>query len=155
MNKSKRYQLNYLSEYFYDKYQTSQYPEIENKRSRPYIVILIRIDENTFAIPFRTNIKHRHCYKFKTSDRPSVSGTGLDYTKAVIINDDAYIGASARINDKEYTELDANFHRIAREFERYVRGYVRYISFGKGKYDNPGYKYTTLQYFHKELGIDK
>ena len=154
MNRNKRYKLNYLSKEFYIKYNSIDYPEIENKESRPYMVMLIKIDNNTFAVPFRTNVKHSNCYKFKTSTRPTDTVTGLDYTKAVIVNDDTYIGPTARINDKEYVELDRNFHLIAKAFTAYVKGYIKYASCKKVTYNAQKYKYTTLRYFHAELGLE-
>lgn len=149
-----KYSLNYLSDTFYSKYNVAEYPEIENKNNRPYIVILIRIEQNTFAIPFRTNVKHSNCYKFRTSTRHTNSVTGLDYTKAVIVNDSTYIGEPAIINNKEYSELDARFHIIEKEFKNYVKSYIRYAKGYKGAYNMQKFKYTTLQYFHKELGIE-
>ncbi|MGN1115439.1 MAG: hypothetical protein ACI4TH_02585 [Candidatus Ornithomonoglobus sp.] len=73
MNKNKRYRLNYLSDEFYKEYSLEKCPEIENKQNRPYMVILIEIDGNTFAVPFRTNVKHTNCYKFQTSTKPTNS----------------------------------------------------------------------------------
>ena len=154
MNKNnKKYKLNYLTTPFYEKYNSVDYPEIENKSNRPYMVMLIQVERNTFAIPFRTNVKHNNCYKFQTSSRTTGSITGLDYSKAVIVNDDNYIGSAARINDMEYTELDTNYHIIIKQFTSFVKGYIKY---GKGKlneYQAKKYKFTTLKYFHKELGI--
>ena len=118
------------------------------------MVLLLHIDANTFAIPFRTNISHNNCYKFKNSTRPTNTITGLDYTKAVIVNDAAYIGDVARINDKEYVELNDNYKFIVRQFYKYVNDY---IAFAKGKtnyYSIKKFRYTTLKYFHKELGVD-
>lgn len=59
----KKYELKYLSEEFYKKYNSVDYPEIEKKKERPYMVMLIKIENNTFAIPFRTNVKHTACYR--------------------------------------------------------------------------------------------
>lgn len=87
---------------FIERLHSSDYPEIENKDNRPYIVVLIKIENNTFAVTFRTNVPHNNCYKFKKSTRPTNTVTGLDYTKAVIVNNSKYIGAEARINDMEY-----------------------------------------------------
>ncbi len=98
MNNKNNYKLNYLSADFYAAYDSVTFPEIENKSNRPYIVILLKIENNTFALPFRTNVKHSSCYKFKTSSRPTDTITGIDYTKAVVVNNSNYIGASARIN---------------------------------------------------------
>lgn len=155
MNKNnKQYKLNYLSPAFYKRYSPDKYPEIENKENRPYMVLLLKVDENTFAIPFRTNVKHNNCYKFKTSTRSTDSITGLDYSKAVIVNEDGYIGEAARINDAEYTELDTNYHIIIKRFTTYVRGYIKYVNKTRNEYQAFKYKYTTLQYFHKELGVE-
>ncbi|MCM1136804.1 MAG: hypothetical protein NC400_14670, partial [Clostridium sp.] len=154
MNKeNKKYKLNYLSVEFYKKYNSNIYPEIVNKEDRPYMVLLVKVANNTFAIPFRTNLKHNNCYKFKNSTRATCRTTGLDYSKAVIVNDTVYIGNKARINDAEYTELDANYHIIIKRFTTYVRNYVKYATRKSNKYKALNYKYTTLKYFHKELGI--
>lgn len=149
--KSKKYKLNYLSAHFYSKYNSIDYPEIENKANRPYMVMLIQIENNTFAIPFRTNVKHHNCYKFKSSSRQTNSTTGLDYTKAVIVNDNKYIGEPARVNDMEYIELDSNYHIIVKQFTSFVKGYIKLINGTLNKYQAKNYKYTTLKYFEKEL----
>ena len=117
------------------------------------MVMLIKIDENIFAVPFRTNVKHNNCYKFRTSSRPTNTITGLDYSKAVVVNDDKYIGDPARINDMEYTELDANYHIIIKQFTSFVKGYVKLINGTLNEYQRKNYQYTTLKYFHNELGI--
>lgn len=153
MNRNKHYKLNYLSEAFYEKYTSAQFPEIETKYNRPYMVMLIKIDNNTFAVPFRTNIRHSNCYKFKQTTRQTDTVTGLDYSKAVIVNDSAYIGDVARINDKEYDELDRNYYIIIKRFKKYVSGYIDFINGKSDEYTIKRYKYTTLKYFHNELNI--
>lgn len=153
MNNKKQYQLNYLSPNFYSDYNSTDYPEIENKANRPYMVMLIKIENNTFAVPFRTNVPHNNCYKFKTSTRPTNSVTGLDYTKAVIVNNIKYIGLPATINDKEYIELNSNYGFIINQFKKFVSDYIKFVHSEKGYYAEKKFKYTTLKYFHKELGI--
>ncbi len=153
MNKNKYYKINFLSADFYNEYTSELYPEIEHKENRPYVVVLIKIHENTFAVPFRTNIKHDNCYKFKTSTRPTNSITGIDFTKAVIINDSKFIGDAARINDKEYLELDSNYFIIISRFTKYVEGYIEHMKGKTNPYKAKRYQYTTLKYFHKELGV--
>lgn len=148
------YSLNRLSAEFYKDYESARYPEIENKEDRPYMVLVIKIERNTFALPLRTNIRHNYGYKFKTSDRKTESCTGIDYTKAVIINDQKYIGEVASINGKEYVEIDRNAHRIIAGFERYLNGYIRYRKSGGTTYDQKRYRYSTLKYFHDELGLE-
>ena len=107
MNTKKDYQLNYLSADFYNKYNSSGYPEIENKDNRPYMVVLIKIKNNTFAVPFRTNVPHSNCYKFKKSTRPTNTVTGLDYTKALVITRDDYIDTTRypEIDHKEFNYI--------------------------------------------------
>ncbi len=153
MNTKKDYQLNYLSDEFYAKYNHTDYPEIENKDNRPYMVILIKIENNTFAVPFRTNVPHNNCYKFKNSTRPTNSVTGIDYTKAVIVNESKYIGDDARINDKEYIELNDNYLFIIKKFRKFVTDYIEFANGKKAYYASKKFKFTTLKYFHKELGI--
>lgn len=118
------------------------------------MVLLIKIKNNTFAIPFRTNIHHNNCYKFKTSTRSTDSVTGIDYTKAVIVNNIKYIGTPARINDKEYTELSDNYGFIIKQFQKFVSDYIKYANSEKRYYASKKFKYATLKYFHKELGIE-
>ena len=155
MNKiNKKYKLNYLTAEFYNRYNPEEYPEIENKVNRPYMVMLVQIEDNIFAIPFRTNVKHSNCYKFKNSSRQTNSVTGLDYSTAVIVNDSKYIGAAARINDAEYTELDKNYYYITKQFTSFVKNYIKYANGKLNEYQAKKYKYTTLKYFRKELGID-
>lgn len=149
--KNKKYKLNYLSADFYNKYNSADYPEIENKANRPYMVMLIQIENNTFAIPFRTNVKHNNCYKFKNSSRQTNSTTGLDYTKAVVVNDNRYIGEAARVNDMEYIELDTNYHIIIKQFTSFVKGYIKFVNGTLNEYQAKNYKYTTLKYFENEL----
>jgi len=153
MNTKKDYQLNYLSEKFYEKYNSMDYPEIENKENRPYMVMLIKIEKNTFAVPFRTNVPHSNCYKFKKSTRPTNTVTGIDYTKAVIVNDSEYIGAAARINDMEYIELSNNVAFIIKQFGKFVADYIAYVNGKNNYYAERKFRYTTLKYFHTELGI--
>lgn len=150
---NRKYRLKYLSDSFYQQYTVQDYPEIEHKKERPYMVFLIKIDENTYAIPFRTNIKHKFCYKFKNSDRNTKSSTGLDYTKAVVVNDESYIGDDATIDNKEYIELNNKYFFIIRQFENYLQGYMKYAKGGANEFETKKYRFSTLQYFHKEIGL--
>lgn len=149
-----RYQIKKLSEDFYSKYDAKNYPEIERKNDRPYVVVLVNINNNIFAIPFRTNIKHDACYRFKNSGRKTNNMTGLDFSKAVIVNDKEYIGGRAFVDHKEFLELENRYYFIISRFKKYLSNYYRYVSCELKDRDAQKYKYTTLKYFHKELGID-
>ena len=49
----------YLTKSFYNTYPKSSYPEIENKMERPYAQIVISINHQLWALPLRSNIKHK------------------------------------------------------------------------------------------------
>ena len=76
---TKLVELRKLSNEFYKAYPHNDYPEMEAKLDRPYVVLLVEINNVKFAIPLRTNIRHSFCYKFKTSDRETKSSTGIDF----------------------------------------------------------------------------
>ncbi len=151
---SKSYRLVHLSEFFYAKYNPNDYPEMEHKPSRPYLMLVLEVAGNSFAIPFRTNISHKYGYKFKNSNRQTNSVTGIDYTKAVVINDAKYIGEDCDIDNKEYIELEHNIHLITRQFTKYVLGYREYLCGNLNEFECKKYKYSTLKYFHEELHLD-
>ena len=145
--------LNKLSTDFYTDYDAVSYPEIENKPNRPYMVLIITIGKNTFALPFRTNIRHDYCYKFAKSGIVTDSDTGIDFTKAVIVNKANYIGDPATIDNDEFVELSNKYHFIINKFETFLKGYVKHVKNGGNKHTAKKYQYCTLQYFHEELGI--
>ena len=118
-------------------------------------MLLIKVDKNTFALPMRTNIKHSSCYKFHYSSRPTNSVTGIDFSKAVIVNNASYIGEVAEIDNKEYVELNDRISFIISKFCTYIKGYHTYVAGKANEYQAKRYKYTTLKYFHDELGISK
>ena len=145
--------LNKLSLSFYVAYPATQYTEIEYKPSRPYIVMIVKIDGNRFALPFRTNIRHNYCYKFKSTGRETLSSTGIDFTKAVIVNDPKFIGEETMIDNKEYVELMNKFYFIINKFKQYLNGYIKYRKQGGDSFTAQKYRFTTLKYFEKELNI--
>ena len=79
----------FLSTKFYQQYNSSNYPEIEQKIDRPYVMLIVKIDNLTFAIPFRSHIKHQ--YAFMTD---KINACGIDYSKAVIVLYPDYIDNS-------------------------------------------------------------
>ena len=115
--------------------------------------MLVKIDSNTFAIPFRTNIRHRYCYKFKQSNRDTQTVTGLDYTKAVIVNSINFIGDKATIDNKEFVELNNKYFFILKQFKKYVDGYRDFVNGKLNQYENKRYQFSTLKYFHSELNL--
>lgn len=125
---NRKYHLKYLTDLFYQKYTAQDYPEIEHKKERP---------------------------KFKHSDRDTKSSTGLDYSKTVVLNDESYIGDDAVIDNKEYVELNNKYFFIIRQFENYLRGYRKYAGGEANEFESKKYRFSTLKYFHKEIGLSQ
>lgn len=128
-----------LSESFYNKYK--ELPEILHKESRPYYCLELRIDKTIYAIPLRHNISHQ--YAFHTLGK-----AGIDFSKAVIINDAKYVSPeSPRIDSREWRVLNSNEDQIIKGFLQYLRLYRKAVKkTGIPKYDLIR-KYSTLQYF--------
>ena len=152
------YQILQLSDEFYDKYNSPPYQEILKKNNRPYNCLLFQTHYNYYiCIPYRTEISHSYAYRFKKSKRSRKHKSGLDYTKIVIINEGKYIGDRITIIDKdEYNETLTFFRRIKSEALQYVEDYTSHIngtSLLSHQEFNRRYNYSTLKYFHNELGI--
>lgn len=128
-----------LSEKFYEKYGNC--PEIMKKESRPYACFTVRIDDILFAIPIRHHI--RHPYAFMT-----IEDRGLDYTKAIIIEDQTYISPNPAIIDTaEWNIIKKNENEIFYGFRKYYRQYCRALKHPDNPRSEKILKYSTLQYF--------
>lgn len=144
---AKLFELRKLSKEFYKDFPRELFPEMIFKEGRPYIVLLVRINDIKFAIPLRTNIRHSYCYKFKKSDRKSDSSTGVDFTKAIIILKESYLGDKTDINDKEFLELKEKVAFIIQKFKKYVNNYIKFAKSGGNEYLIKRYAFSTLKYF--------
>lgn len=155
------YQVLNLTQDFYADYPSPPYDELMKKDNRPYNCLLIQSHYDYFiCIPYRTQINHKYAFKFKHSERSKRAKSGLDYSKMAIIKNSDYISNTYAIVDKdEYNETRDNIAYIRKDAEEYIDDYIGYLSGKSDKYDdiefNRVYKYSTLSYFHKELGIDK
>ncbi|MBD5458467.1 MAG: hypothetical protein HDR27_07855 [Lachnospiraceae bacterium] len=153
------YQILNLTQQFYRDYPPSPYNEIIRKNSRPYNCLLIQSHYGYFVcIPYRSHINHKYAYKFKNSIRSKKVNSGLDYSKIVIVNHSEYISDSnAVIDNDEYKETRDKIEYIKNDAQRYIDDYVDYLLGKSTKYDSREferkYKYSTLKYFHKELGV--
>ena len=153
------YQVLNLTQKFYTDYPDPPYKEIVRKNSRPYNCLLIQSHYGYFiCIPYRSHIRHKYSFMFKNSIRSKRAKSGLDYSKIVIVADSNYIEQTDAIVDKdEYNETRNNIEYIKNDAQEYVDDYVNYLSGNSTKYDKKEferiYQYSTLQYFHKELGI--
>ena len=60
-------------------------------KNRGYGVVIIQINTNMlFGIPLRSHLSHKHGYK-------TIGDKGLDYSKAVLIGNPAFIGQAFNI----------------------------------------------------------
>lgn len=113
----------YLTQLFYENYKDKR--EILLKDKRQYCIAVLEIEGIKFAIPFRTNINHKHSYIFKSSTRSDKSG--LDFTKGVVINSDDFIGEHATIDSNIIINAYLNYKNTMRNIDTHcddlVRGY--------------------------------
>lgn len=131
--------LIYLSDKFYATY--GHCPEILRKDGRPYAFLAVEIEGNRFAVPFRHHIAHKHA--FITYDR-----CGLDYTKAVVIDDESMIAPELPIiEQREFDVLKGKDALISSGMRRYYRLLKNAMQYP----DNPHYanilRYSALKYF--------
>ena len=152
------YQILRLTDEFYKDYPSSQYREILKKQKRAYNCLLFQTHYDYFiCIPFRTEISHEYAYHFKKSKRSKQHKSGLDYTKILIIKDNRYIDDKDAIIDKdEFKETIKNLDKIKAEALAFVEDYIKHTN-GEVLLHIEEYKrryqYSSLKYFHEELGI--
>ena len=148
-----------LTQSFYDKYPNPPFTEIETKESRKYNCLLIQSHYDYFiCIPFRSRVNHKYAYHFKNSARSKRGKSALDYSKAIIITNTDFLDSKPGIIDNdEYTEMMKNIDKIAVKAMEYVDDYVEYFKSEthiSTEEFNRRYRYSSLQYFHKELNIE-
>lgn len=124
-------------------------------KTRGYGIVVITINTLTFAIPLRSNIRHKAAYITVKSNAPGVYGKGLDFSKALLITNNKYISnAQFNIDAFEHKTLAGKEHFIAKKFEKYVENYVSAIQHNRaGVLKRAEYRFTTLQNYHTELKI--
>lgn len=131
--------------------------EWNSQKVRGHGIVKIEIMNLIFAIPVRSNIKHRASFILEVNRADKrVKGMGLDYSKALLITDPQYISndvfllrskeAGKKLQDKE--------EHITKQFSRYVEKYISAVK----KRDNNilqsyEYRFTTLVNYHQELGL--
>lgn len=87
----------------------------------------------------------------KKTGKTTKTATGLDFSKAVIVNEKSYIGNDAKIDNKEFVELESRINFIVKKFSNYVRNYIRYKKDNNTEMLDKKYKYSSLKYFDNEL----
>lgn len=148
MAKKKRFV--FLSQKFYNTYPTSQYPEMEQKQSRPYIQVYVEIDGVQYAIPLRSDIHHPHVLWTDKKNH-----CGVDFSKAVVIKDESYIDLSVEpyLRQNEFDALRGKDFKIKSKMEKYIADYKKAKKDLSKPINQMLVKYSTLQYFEKEIGL--
>jgi protein AbiQ len=139
-----------LAQSFFDDYK--ECPEILTKQSRPYYVLLLTLDEITYAIPLRSHIQHPHCFLADGKE------SGLDFSKALVITDrQKYVDTQpVTIRQKEFSVFKRHEYEIQKQFARYIALYKKEIARRKHNTELPPSafcRYSPLKYFHAELGL--
>ena len=152
------YQFLLLTPEFFQIHPPEQYPELLQKESRVYNCLVIdTMYDYYICIPFRTEMHHKNGYKFKASKRSRAHQSGLDYSKIVILKDSSFLSSdSAIVDDDEYNETVTHIRQIAKGASNYVQNYVLHVQ-GDALLDPHDflwrYGFSTLKYFHEELGL--
>ena len=153
---SKRFRIVTLNDDFYERYKSNDYPELLQKKTRPYNCLLTKSERGYYiCIPFRSRIKHKDAFLFYDKSKKGFS-PGLDYTKTIIFKDLFYINTKkGNVKREHYLETYYNIIVICEQVSDYIDTYKEYVieKDKKAMKLERRYKYSTLQYFHKELGI--
>ena len=151
-------QLYKLMNKFYEAYPQENYPELLMKPNRVYNCILFEFNEYFVCVPYRTEINHKYAYKFKRTERSKVHKSGLDFTKIVIVLNLDYIDSisAAIVDADEFKETREHIGVIQSRVCAYISDYIDYLNgypnISKEEF-NRRYKYSTLKYFHGEMGL--
>lgn len=117
------------------------------EKNRGYGIVVIEINNGMcFGIPLRSHLRHRHGFK-------TIGDKGLDYSKAVLIENAALIGQTFKIPHDEYVKIKDREHFITSRFQKYVERYIVLANRGDNNALQQSYRYTTLVNYHAELGI--
>ncbi len=143
--------FHFLTSKFYDDYANCE--QILFKDKRPYCFSICEINDVLIAVPLRSHLNKSNQYIIKT---PNSDG-GLDLTKSIVItsaNRGKYIDAlsSPTIRKEDYNFLLGKEYALEQRVKIFLKIYKKRY---KNKIDNNSLlKYCSLQYFHKELGLE-
>lgn len=140
----------FLSNDFYDDYPSTKYPEIEQKINRPYIQVYVEIDGVQYAIPLRSEINHPYVLWTDKENH-----CGIDFSKAVVISEERYIDMDKKpyLRQNEFDSLRGKDYKIKMKMQKYIEKYKKAKQNLSKPINQKLVKYSTLQYFEKEIGI--
>ena len=129
--------------------------DIIKNTQRKYIFLSVKYDGNTIFVPLRSvlpNLSNALIgFPVPSTERPNA---GLDYRKALIINDLDYIlmPTENTIPSSQQKILDANYETIEAQVIQYIKGYKK-AALKNRHHKDCKFKFSTLHNFHKELNI--
>ncbi|QTL39075.1 hypothetical protein HGO23_14615 [Xenorhabdus budapestensis] len=124
-------------------------------KTRGHGIVVININQLTFAIPLRTAIKHNAAYITQKYNQKGMKGKGLDYSKALLITNPKYISDEIfLIPPEQHKNIQGKEFFITRKFEKYVEKYIKAVK-RKDRHvlNSLEYRFTTLQNYHKQLNV--
>ena len=150
-----------LSEEFFKDYPYEKYPELLRKTDRTFDVIVFEGHGDYFiCIPFRSDMNEKNgAFFFKNTNRSKRGNSGVDFEKMVIIKDFKYLNNKSPIllDRDEYERFSYFKSQIHEKAFDYLQTYMDYIKKNSSMLSRKfkrDYQFTTLKYFHKELGLE-
>ncbi|MBR5000488.1 MAG: hypothetical protein IKT25_00660 [Firmicutes bacterium] len=135
----------FLSKEFYEEHR--MHTEIEQKEDRPYVQVIVEINNTLFAIPMRSNINHKHAFFTDKENK-----CGLDYSKSVVILDERHELDHVRkpyIREIEFKALLGKEYEVKKGLVKYIRTYKKASAQRDISRNELLCKYSTLQYFEE------
>lgn len=122
--------------------------DTSKQSKRTHLCIKVEIDNNQYYIPLRNNLGDavrkfgRIGHSVPSAKRKNA---GLDYRYALIINNSQYIELQTelKIPNSQYRCIRNDMDIITKEFETYLRGYVKSVKKGRNEKE-PLYRESSL-----------
>ena len=148
----KKVEVIHLTDAFYDKYPHREYDQIlyrKEGRGYYYGVIIVELFNAKFAIPLHSNVKNG--LKIR-QDKMTGYYSGLDFEKAVVIENESYLGELYEVKPKsDYNVILRKKNHIERQFKKYILQYIKAVEKNDLNILNREYPNTSLKYFHHIL----
>ena len=121
----------FLTKDYFNRHPSSEFPEMLRKSNRPYVQITIPCNHQLWAIPLRSYINHEFAFWSNKKE--------LDTTHSPIIR------------RHEFNALKGKDYRVMQRFKHFIKKFD-YAKLHPTLPDSKVLlKYSTLQYFEKEL----
>ena len=134
-----------LNSNFYNKYLDKE--EILKKQNRPYVIFVVNINNIDWAIPFRSNIRHKYAYM---TDK--TNNNGIDFTKAVVIDINNDIDSqNVQIRQVEFNKIKGKEHVIKNDFQNFLKRFEKAINKPEISEHRKILMFSSLNYFIEEV----